>query len=74
MEHTKNPSPLKLGKRVEMEIRARINELETGADYRRHQGKRPIPRDRAELERLRDFLQSLNLPLVVCLAIATRFA
>jgi hypothetical protein len=63
MDPIEKLAPLKLGRRVEAEIRARINELETKATYRRHQGKGAIPRDRAELERLRDFLQSLDMPL-----------
>ena len=70
MQPIQKSTPLKLGPRVEQEIRARILELETRIDYARHQGKRPSPRDRAELGRLHDFLQSLNLPLVVCLAIS----
>jgi hypothetical protein len=63
MESTEKPPTLKIGTRVEREIRSRILELQTRTDYRRHQGKRPIARDRVELERLRDFMQSLNLPL-----------
>ena len=56
MQPIQKSTTLKLGPRVEQEIRARILELETRIDYARHQGKRPSQRDRAELGRLHDFL------------------
>ena len=60
MEHTPNDNGLKIGARVEAEIRERIKVLENRiAAYRKH--GRPTGRDEAELGRLRDFLQSLGL-------------
>jgi hypothetical protein len=71
-ELNENSNNLKISARTERyqrEIRERIKVLENRIiGYRKH-GRRS-GRDEAELGRLRDFLQSLNLPLVVCLAVA----
>ncbi|MGB8898239.1 MAG: hypothetical protein WCC90_02815 [Methylocella sp.] len=59
MEHTTNDNGLRIGARVEAEVRERIKLLENRiAVFRKH--GRPSGRDEAELGRLRDFLQSLG--------------
>ena len=69
MEPSENDINLKIGARVEAEIRERIKVLENRVMVRRKHG-RASSRDEAELGRLRDFLQSLGLALVICLAVA----
>jgi hypothetical protein len=60
MEPTEDNDGLKIGARVEAEIRERIKLLENRiAGYRKH--ARSSRRDEAELGRLKDFLQSLGL-------------
>ena len=60
MEPTPDDNGLKIGARVETEIRERIKILENRiAVYRKH--GRACGRDEAELGRLRDFFQSLGL-------------
>ena len=66
---TPNDNGLKIGPKVEYEIRERIKFLENRiAGYRKH--GRASGRDEAELGRLRDFLQSLGLALVISLAVS----
>ncbi|MGB8899050.1 MAG: hypothetical protein WCC90_07345 [Methylocella sp.] len=62
-------TPLKIGQKVEAEIRERIALLERRiVTYRKH--GMPSGRDQTELERLRAFLESLGLALAICLAVA----
>jgi hypothetical protein len=60
MEPTEDNDGLKIGERVEAEIRERIKFLENRiAGYRKH--VRASGRDEAEMEKLRAFLRSLGL-------------
>jgi hypothetical protein len=65
MEDNENNSELKIGDRVLAEIRARIKTLEDRLSTYRKVGK-PNSRDAIELDRLREFLKSLGLTLVIC--------
>jgi hypothetical protein len=60
-ENSEKSCGLKIGARVEAEIRARIKFLEDRLVAYRKVSK-PNTRDRIELERLKEFLKSLGLP------------
>jgi hypothetical protein len=61
MEPIENLPPVKIGPRVEREIRARIRELKERLSYNKGMS-RYIRHNRLELEKLEDFLRSLCLP------------
>lgn len=66
MEDTPNDNGLKIGARIEAEIRERIKFLENRiAGYRKH--GRVTGKDETELEKLHEFLRSLGLALAICL-------
>jgi hypothetical protein len=69
MEHTPNDDGLKIGARVEAEIRERIKFLERRIEaYRKHGKKTGL--DETEREKLQEFLRSLGLTLAVALPMA----